>query len=79
MKFIIFLMFSVNAFSQTCIVVKDGKEQSFDGKSVDGLTIEKKSLNNLNKVFPALSVQEKVFSGAVQTCLNCDNNYVKCK
>ncbi len=79
MKFLILLMFSASAYSQSCVVVKGGKESSFDGKSVDGLSIEKKSLNNLNKAFPALSVQEKVFSGSIQTCLNCDDNYVKCK
>lgn len=81
MKLIIALMLfvSFSSFAQNCVVVKGGTETAFDGKSIDGLKIEKKSLNSLNTAFPTLSVQEKVFSGSVQTCSSCEDNFVKCK
>lgn len=60
-----------------CEVTKGGAKSPFDGK-LSGLEVEKKSLPALNKEFPQLKVMEQMFSGALKTCTDCTDNYVKC-
>lgn len=72
-------MFVTAHASAACEVVKDGGAKSaFDGSSLSGLQVEKKSLVPLNKTFPALNVVEKAFKGEVQTCTTCASGYVTC-
>lgn len=61
-----------------CEVVDGGKKTPFDGKSVAGLSVEKKSLSALNKEFSALNIIEKSFKGEVQTCTSCTDKYITC-
>lgn len=61
-----------------CEVVDGGKKSPFDGKTVGGLSVEKKSLSILNKEFPDLNIIEKSFKGDVQTCTSCTDKYITC-
>lgn len=61
-----------------CEVVDSGKKSPFDGKTVGGLSVEKKSLSILNKEFPDLNIIEKSFKGDVQTCTSCTDKYITC-
>jgi hypothetical protein len=75
--FTIFILFSAKATS-ACVVVTNGTKVPFDGRSVEGLQVEKKSMVLLNKEFPSLNVVEKTFKGEVQTCSLCTDKYVLC-
>jgi hypothetical protein len=61
-----------------CEVVDGGKKSPFDGKTVGGNSVEKKSLSEINKQFPDLNVIEKAFKGEVQTCTACSDKYITC-
>lgn len=74
---ILTLFSSVSSFAD-CQKVEAGKKESFDGKSLKGLAVEKKSLPDLERLFPNLRSEEKVLIGALQTCTNCTDNYVSC-
>jgi hypothetical protein len=60
------------------IVSPSGEKHPFDGKSLLGLQVEKKSLTTLSKAYPELNVIEKTFKGEVQTCANCSDKYITC-
>lgn len=62
-----------------CQLVSGGAKTPFDGKSLDGVQVEKKSLVSLGKEFPGLGVVEKAFKGEVQTCTSCTDKYVTCE
>ena len=64
--------------SAACTVVKGGAKSPFDGKSLSGLEIEKKSLIKLNNEFKGLDAMTKSFKGEVNTCTTCTDNYVTC-
>ncbi len=72
-----------SAFAGDCQKVTGGgsKKEAFDGKSLEGLSVEKKSLAALNSKYSELNVTEKVFTGAIQTCSgsSCTDNYVTCQ
>ena len=72
------IIFSTNAFG-LCEVKIGEKRIPFNGKDIIGLSIEKKSLSEVNKKFPDLNIIEKTFKGEVQTCTICSDNYVTCK
>jgi hypothetical protein len=71
------LVLSASAYCD-CQVVDGTKKTPFDGKSLSGLAIEKKSLVTLNKAYPALNVVEEAFTGELRTCSNCTEKYVTC-
>ena len=81
MKTLVFALVAV-AFSTNlmaaCEVVDGGKKTPFDGKSIAGLSVEKKSLSALNKEFPDLNIIEKSFKGEAQTCTSCSDKYITC-
>lgn len=62
-----------------CEVVNGGAKTPFDGKTLTGLSVEKKSLSAMNKEFPDLNIIEKSFKGEVQTCSTCSDKYITCK
>lgn len=62
-----------------CEVVNGGAKAPFDGKTIAGLSVEKKSLSAMNKEFPDLNIIEKSFKGEVQTCTTCSDKYITCK
>lgn len=81
MKTLVFALVLIAFSTQTmagCEVVEGGKKTPFDGKSVSGLSIEKKSLSTLNKEFPDLNIIEKSFKGEAQTCTSCSDKYITC-
>jgi hypothetical protein len=69
---------SASAWADCQIVTSDGKKTPFDGKSLGGLQVEKKSLLILNKTYPNLNAVELVFTGEVNACTNCTEKYVTC-
>jgi hypothetical protein len=71
------LAFCTNLMA-ACEVVDGGKKSPFDGKSIAGLSVEKKSLSTLNKEFPDLNIIEKSFKGETQTCTSCSDKYITC-
>ena len=74
----LFVLRSMSSFAG-CNVVDGDKTASFDGKSIDGLVVEKKSLLLLNKEFPMLNIVEKIFKGEAQTCTSCsDKKHIAC-
>ncbi len=62
-----------------CEVIDGNTRTPFDGKTLSGLSIEKKSLSTLNREYPQLNALEKAFTGEVQTCTNCSEKYISCK
>jgi len=77
----LFLFLSIAASASTyagCDVVDAGKRTPFDGKSLHGLFVEKKSLIELNDEYPDLNVIERTFKGEVQTCTDCTERHVVC-
>jgi hypothetical protein len=66
------------AFAATCEIVDGAKRVPFDGKSLESVMIEKKSLTILNAEFPALNVIEKTFKGEIQTCTLCAERHIVC-
>jgi hypothetical protein len=71
------LAFSANLMA-ACEVVDGGKKTPFDGTTIGGMSIEKKSLSIMNKEFPALNIVEKSFKGEVPTCTSCTDKYITC-
>jgi hypothetical protein len=63
----------------TCKVVEGDKATLFDGKSLDRLSVQKKSLTLLNEEFPALNAIEMTFKGELQTCTSCSEKHIECK
>jgi hypothetical protein len=61
-----------------CEVVDGDKKLPFDGTSLNGLLVEKKSLVLMNALFPHLNVIERIFKGEILTCTNCSERYVRC-
>jgi predicted small secreted protein len=72
-----FSLSASNAFAG-CEKTKGGAKSEFSGDSLDGLSVDKKAMATLNKKFPGLSITEKVFSGTIQTCTDCKDNFVTC-
>ncbi len=68
---------ALNAYAG-CEKVKGGQKSEFTGDSLDGLSVDKKAMATLNKKFPGLGITEKVFTGGIQTCTDCKDNYVTC-
>lgn len=62
-----------------CEIVDGEKRQPFEGKTLERLLIEKKSLTTLNSEFPHLNAIEKTFKGEVQTCSTCSERHIVCK
>jgi hypothetical protein len=81
MKTLIFVLLAMaycTNLMAACEVVEGGKKTPFDGKSIAGLSIEKKSISTLNKAFPDLNIIEKSFKGEAQTCTSCSDKYITC-
>ncbi len=81
---LVIAVFSLSAaYAGDCQKVTGGgsKKEPFDGKSLEGLSVEKKSLAALNSKYAELNVTEKVFTGSIQTCTGsgCADNYVTCQ
>jgi hypothetical protein len=75
----IFLMVVISGgASAACEIVDGVKRIPFDGKTLDSLVIEKKSLIILNRQFPNLNVIETMFKGQLQTCTSCTEKYITC-
>ena len=73
------LMFSSVALGE-CVVVLEGQKSTFDGKSLVGLKVEKKSLAALNAAHRSLNVIQNVFTGKLITCEDCSkDNHVICR
>jgi hypothetical protein len=72
------LTLAVAARADCQIVTSDGKKNPFDGNSLAGLQVEKKSLLILNRTYPNLNAVEKVFKGEVNACTGCTDKYVSC-
>jgi hypothetical protein len=51
-----------------CEIVNGSARTPFDGKTLTGLLIEKKSLVLLNSEYPNLNAVEATFKGELQTC-----------
>jgi hypothetical protein len=73
-----FALVTSSAFAAKCEKTVGGKKSEFTGDSLAGLAVDKSSIPLLNKQFPQLAITEKVFSGTIQTCANCTDNYVSC-
>lgn len=72
------LVFSGVAAAE-CSVVKGGAKSPFDGSSLDGLKVEKKSLAALNSAHKGLNVTQGVFTGKVTTCDDCSkDDHITC-
>lgn len=61
-----------------CFKIQGGNKLSFNGDSLSGLVVDRKAMAELNKLFPQLQITEKVFSGNLQTCSDCHDNYISC-
>ena len=69
---------ATTAFAE-CSVVKGGAKSAFDGKSLDGMKVEKKSLAALNSAHKGLNVTQGVFTGKVTTCDDCSkDDHITC-
>jgi hypothetical protein len=62
-----------------CQVVEGAKRAPFDGKSLDRISVEKKSLTLLNEEYPNLNAIEMTFKGELQTCTSCTEKHIECK
>lgn len=71
------LAFSPGSFA-VCELVDGGKKTPFDGKTLDRVLVEKRSLTILNTEFPSLNVIERTFKGEVQTCSDCKEKHIVC-
>jgi hypothetical protein len=74
---VVVLVAVLSAESQAhCEIVQGSARIPFDGKTLIGLLIEKKSLVLLNSEFPNLNAIEATFKGELQTCPICSERYV---
>ena len=61
-----------------CEIVDGKKRLPFDGKSLDRILIDKRSLTTLNLEFPHLNAIERTFTGELQTCSVCIEKHIVC-
>ena len=74
----IFALLLVGPVFADCQKIKGGVKSKFEGDSIEGLSIERKSITALNKAYPNLTITEKIFTGNIQSCTDCKDNYVTC-
>ena len=79
----ILIVITVVLFSQAtfakCFVVDGANKSEFNGQSLAGLQVEKKSLTALDTAFPNLKAKEKMFSGELMVCSDCTAKHIKCE
>jgi len=61
-----------------CEIVDGDKKLPFDGRSLEHVLVEKKSLVILNTLFPSLNVIERTFKGEILTCTTCSERHITC-
>ena len=80
MKLIFYILIFILTFknASACEIVDGNKRIPYKGESLEGLTIEKKSMSELNKQFIELNIIEKSFKGELKTCIYCKDKFITC-